>query len=63
MKKNYMVTDFGEFANVIDGGRLLDRDRQEVYEGTVTTELYRFEKGLYSIVKLNEEVVYCNRLA
>jgi S-adenosylhomocysteine hydrolase len=63
MKKNYIVTNFGEFANIIDGGKLLDRDRQEVFEGTVTTELYRFGNGLYSIVKLNEEVVFCNRLA
>jgi S-adenosylhomocysteine hydrolase len=63
MKKNYIVTNFGEFANIIDGGKLLDRDRQEVFEGTVTTELYRLGNGLYSIVKLNEEVVFCNRLA
>ena len=55
--------NFGEYANVIEAGKLIDRERLEVYEGTVTNELYRYNGGLYSVTKLNENVTFCSRLA
>ena len=62
-KQNYLVMNVGEYMDVIEIGEIIDSHKNEVHEGTVTNDIYRYNGMLYNVTKLNENVVYCCRLA
>lgn len=63
MDKTYLVTNMGEYMDVIESGELLSIDKTLADEGVIIQMLYRYDGGIYAVAKLDNKRIYCARLA
>lgn len=63
MKNNYLVSNFGEYMDVILNSNAIASSDTMVQGKTVTTLTYIYDGKIYAVNKLNDDVVYCIRLA
>ena len=63
MGETYLVTNMGEYMDVIGSGEILSTATTLADEGVIRQILYRYDGGIYAIAKLDDRRIYCARLA
>lgn len=63
MKDNYLVSNFGEYMDVVMNGTIVESSDTMVQGKMVRTFIWLYDGKIYAVNKIHEDVVYCIRLA